>query len=87
MASHETPDVGFRSTTQTSRNCLPKKDVKYSLMGNTAVLHSYWKHKPVMLLKCYIRMNIKSCFQLVIKPNIDGSHHLQKVDTELLDGS
>ena len=53
--SHETPDVAFRSATPTSAgNCLPKKDVKYSPMGNTAVLSRYLKHKPVMLLKRYI---------------------------------
>ena len=39
----------------------PKKDMKYSLMGNTAVLQSYLKHKILMLLKRYIRMSTKFC--------------------------
>ena len=52
--SHETPDVAFRSATPTSWNRIPKKDVKYSPMGKTAVLQRYLKHKPVMLLKRYI---------------------------------
>ena len=54
FGSHETPDVTFRSATPTSWNCLPKKDVKYSPMGNTAVLQRYLKHKPMVLLKRYI---------------------------------
>ena len=61
-------------------------------MGNTAVLRSYLKHKHVMLLKGYIKMNIKSSLiiclvQLLVKPDIDVSRHLQKVDTELWDDS
>ena len=36
----------------------PKKDVKYSSMGNTAVLQSYLKHKSVMLLKRYIKLKV-----------------------------
>ena len=90
--SHETPDVAFRSATPTSWNCLPKKDVKYSPMGNTAVLQRYLKHKPIMLLKRYIWISsLVICFyfwgQLVWKPDIDVSRHLQKMATELRDGS
>ena len=39
---------------QRHETTFPKKDVKYSPMGNTAVLQRYLKHKPVMLLKHYI---------------------------------
>ena len=81
--SHETPNVAFRSATPTSWNCLPKKDVKYSPMGNTAVLQRYLKHKPILLLKRYIWI----WGQLARKPDIDVSRHLQKIDTELWDGS
>ena len=62
-------------------------------MGNTAVQPSYLKHKPVILLKCFIKTSIKICFvicfqllvQLVVQPDIDVSGHLQNVDTEMWD--
>ena len=62
-ASHETPDDAFRPATLMSRNCLPR-NVKYSSMGNKAVLPSYLKHKPVMLLKCFLKTSIKFCLVL-----------------------
>ena len=39
---------------QRHETAFPKKDVKYSPMGNTAVLQRYLKHNPIMLLKRYI---------------------------------